>query len=223
MKSRDSTNPPRVRLPITLQVLIAIKQLWERDGITHDMWAAATLCFFGFFRSGEITVPSVAAFNPTVHVTWGDVTFDNSANPSSACMKLKRSKCDQFGAGVNVHLGQTGSPLCPIAALLAYIASRRDTPGPFFRDTHGNPLTKGVFVRRICRALTRLGFPAAQFAGHSFRIGAATAAVEAGLEDSAIQSLGCWSSSAFLLYIRTPKNQLARFTSRIANARQFRG
>ncbi len=111
-KSRNPANPPRVCLPITLQVLIAIKQLWERDGITHDtvmMWAAATICFFGFFRSGEITVPSVVAFDPTVHVTWGDVTFDNSANPSTACVKLKRSKCDQFGAGVNVHLGRTGS------------------------------------------------------------------------------------------------------------------
>eukprot|EP00741_Cyanophora_paradoxa_P002102 tig00000551_g2038.t1 len=37
---------------------------------------------------------------------------------------------------------------------------------------------------------------------HSFRIGAATAAFEAGLPDYAIQLLGRWRSDAFQLYIR---------------------
>ena len=65
------------------------------------------------------------------------------------CIKLKRSKCDQFGTGVTVYLGRTDSPLCPVTALLAYMASRQDSPGPFFRDDKGHPLTKAVFVRAI--------------------------------------------------------------------------
>lgn len=36
---------------------------------------------------------------------------------------------------------------------------------------------------------------------HSFRIGAATSAAKAGIEDSTIHMLGRWSSSAFLVYI----------------------
>lgn len=39
------------------------------------------------------------------------------------------------------------------------------------------------------------------FASHSFRIGAATAAVKAGLEDSVISLLGRWNSSASLGYV----------------------
>ena len=193
--------------------------MWERTAVTHNtlmMWAAVTTCFFGFFRSGEITVPSLTAFNPAVHLAWGDVAVDDPGNPTAIRIRLKRSKCDQFGAGVNVHVGKTNTPLCPVTALLAYMASRQHAPGPFFRDERGQPLTKARFVREVRNALSQLGLPAKQFAGHSFRIGAATAAAQAGLEDSVIQSLGRWSSAAFLLYIRTPREQLARFTAQIA-------
>ena len=144
--------------------------------------------------------------------------MDNQARPTVICIKLKRSKCDQFGTGVTIHLGRTNSPLCPVTALLAYnMALRQGCLAPFFRDNEGRPLAKAFFVRAICQTLSELGLPADQFAGHSFRIGAATAAAQAGLEDSVIKALNRWSSAAFLLYIRTPRSQLAQFTRQIAN------
>ena len=97
------------------------------------------------------------------------------------------------------------------------MSSRQDAPGPFFRNERGHPLTKAAFVQKIRQALSQLGLPAEQFAGHSFRIGAATAAAQAGLEDSVIQALGRWSSAAFLLYVRTPREHLAQFTARLAS------
>ena len=223
VRARTPARPLRVRLPISITILTAIKHLWERSAITHDtlmLWAAATMCFFGFFRSGEITTPSLTAFDPTVHLSWGDVAVDDPIRPKSIRIHLKRSKCDQFGAGVDIHLGRTTSPLCPVTAVLAYMASRQDTPGPFFRDERGRPLTKATFVQKVRHALSQLGLPAEQFAGHSFRIGAATAAAQAGLEDSVIQALGRWSSAAFLLYIRTPREHLTQFTARLASQPQ---
>ena len=76
----------------------------------------------------------------------------------------------------------------------------------------GNPLTKSKFTKGVQNVLQALGLPHADFTGHSFRIGAATAAARAGVEDSLICTLGRWNSSAFLAYIRTPQDQLAQFS-----------
>jgi len=51
--------------------------------------------------------------------------------------------------------------------------------------------------------------PQDQYAGHTFRIGAETAAALAEVEDSIIQTLGRWQSVAFLQYIRMPNERLA--------------
>ena len=57
-----------------------------------------------------------------------------------------------------------------------------------------------------------IGIQAHQYAGHSFRIGAATMAALAEVPDSTIQMLGRWNSTAFLRYIRSPKDHLAAGT-----------
>ena len=69
----------------------------------------------------------------------------------------------------------------------------------------------------VRNAVGELGLPKEHFAGHSFRIGAATSAVQAGLEDSMIMTLGRWSSAALLRYIRTPKVTLEAATTRLSS------
>jgi len=168
------------------------------------MWAAATLCFFGFFRSGEITVPTEKSFDPTKHLTWGDIAIDNTEDPQTLKVFLRRSKVDQLGKGVDVYIGKTDCPLCPVLAIVQYMTVRGQEEGPFFQLQDGRPLTKAVFTSKVREGLRAIGLPEQNFAGHSFRIGAATTAASVGIEDSVIRTMGRWSSAAYLVYIRTP-------------------
>jgi hypothetical protein len=56
--------PKRTRLP---NIIKAMGAVWEAQGPSQGhvmLWAAVTLCFFGFLHSGEVTVPSDTAFDP---------------------------------------------------------------------------------------------------------------------------------------------------------------
>ena len=219
--TQRASGPQRIRLPITPAILEKLRTHWQAyQNFDHTMlWATAATCFFGFFRAGEITIPTAGSFVQEHHLAWGDVAADSEKRPSIIRVHLKKSKTDQIGKGVDVYLGRTGSSICPVEAVVAYVAVRGDSPGCFFRFEDQSPLTKSRFVARVRQALLELGLPYDNFAGHSFRIGAATAAAGAGIEDSVIKKLGRWSSAAFLSYIRTPRHELVQYTSRMGNLR----
>ena len=64
--------------------------------------------------------------------------------------------------------------------------SRGTQPGVFLTSSH-RLVTKSWFVGEIRNILDVIGLPQNQYAGHSFRIGAATTAAVVGIEDSMIQ------------------------------------
>jgi len=75
---------------------------------------------------------------------------------------------------------------------------------------HIPPLTRQRFVARVREALTLAGIDCSPYSGHSFRSGAATTASKCGISDATIKMLGRWKSSAYQLYVKTPRDQLAR-------------
>ena len=79
----------------------------------------------------------------------------------------------------------------------------------------GRPLMRQTFIVAMRSALREAGVEAGHYAGHSFRIDAATTAAARGLEDSMVQMLGRWKSLAYLEYIRIPHHQLASYTARL--------
>ena len=54
---------------------------------------------------------------------------------------------------------------------------------------------------------------------HSFRIGAATSAKEAGFSDVQKKMLGRWKSEACQLYVHTPREQLAKLSKQLATVK----
>ena len=69
-------------------------------------------------RAGEFT--RVSSTEDTLSVS--DVSVDSRDNPQVLAVFLRRSKTDPFGAGVHLYIGRTGDVLCPVTAVLGYLA-----------------------------------------------------------------------------------------------------
>ena len=204
--------PPSQRLPITGDIMRSLHTVWISECPDPDnvmLWAAACVGFFGFLREGEFTSPSANAFDPEVHLCLSDIALDSHTSPTMVRLRIKQSKTDPFRLGVDVFLGSTGAIICPIQAIIQYIAVCSPNPGPLFVTQDGSPLTRAMLVTRLHTALQQAGIPSGQYSGHSFRIGAATTAAKSGMEDSLIQTLGRWKSEAYKIYIRIPRQELA--------------
>ncbi len=196
----------RTRRPITPTILLGLKRVWQREANLRNakmLWAAACLCFAGFLRSGEASCPSETSFDLETHLCFRDIAVVNRAAPTALQVTIKASKTDPFRLGVTLHIGVSGGPLCPVAAVLNYMVARGCRAGPLFCWEDGKFLTRSRFVASVRAALTEAGFVAKDYAGHSFRIGAATTAAQRGIQDSLIKTLGRWESSAYTLYVRT--------------------
>ena len=89
---------------------------------------------------------------------------------------------------------------------------------PLFVLADNRLLTRTAFVTMLCVELGKLGLDSTLYAGHSFRIGAATTAEAAGLLDWLIQALDKWSSACYLRYIRIPLTSLSQASTTLANA-----
>lgn len=200
--------PRRPRLPITPAILRKVWQVIRAPPHSHDqvmIWAAMNTCFFGFLRAGEICTPTTSSFDPSWHLCLGDVALDSHAAPSKIYVTIKAST-----------LGKTNHMLCPMTSILPYLARRGSSAGPLFQFQDGSFLTREKFVSEVRQLLMAAGIDPEPYAGHSFRIGAATTAAQAGMDAPLIQTLGRWKSSAYQLYIRIPRESLASVSSVIA-------
>jgi len=167
------------------------------------IWAAMALAFFGFTRLGELICNS--QFSSDAHRTPLDIIFHPSqSNPSHLLFRVKLSKADPFRMGHTLLIGQTNQSICPVNAMKHYLTRRKITPGTFFILASGRPLTKDALTAETRQLLSHLGCQASDYAGHSYRIGAATAAASTGLPQWLVKTLGRWSFDCYERYIQCP-------------------
>lgn len=102
MKSRTAS--------FAVLIMRLLKQACEAEGPSFNhmmLCAAACTCYFDFLRAGEATVPSLSAYDSSVHLSISDISIDSRVRPTSVAVRIKASKTDPFRAGVDVHLGRT--------------------------------------------------------------------------------------------------------------------
>ena len=77
-------------------------------------------------------MPSQEVFDPDAHLSPSDIAIDNKESPSVIQVAIKQSKTDPFRNGVQLYLGKTGKDICPVTAILPYLALRGASAGPLF-------------------------------------------------------------------------------------------
>ncbi len=170
------------------------------------MEAACTVAFFAFLRCSEFTVKG--SFDPASNLCVSDVCVD--ANCSRADILLKASKTDPFKEGVKLYL-YSNECVCPVRALAKYLKVRRGLQvdsASLFLDEAMRPLSRNYFQQKLKHLLPICGVSSAEYNTHSFRIGAATMASKAQVEDHMIQTLGRWASHAYSRYIHVTQDSI---------------
>lgn len=152
-------------------------------------------------------------------VTWADVSVDSRRNPQRLQIRLRVSKTDQERKDTSVFVGKTGCALCPVAAVLDFVAERGSGAGPLFHWSNGVPLTRRRLNDELKLAVESTGSGSSHTSTHSLRAGAASEAAAKGVGDATIQALGRWRSAAYRVYIRPKREELARLSKTIARPR----
>jgi len=82
----------------------------------------------------------------------------------------------------------------------------------------GTKLTRPIFVLALATILIKLNINPRHYNTHSFHIGAATLANQAGMSPLQIKALGRWQSEAYQRYIRFSPNQPANMTNSLISS-----
>ena len=145
--------------------------------------AAFTLAFFGLLRVSEFTCPSPYTFDASYHLSPTDVSF--SHNPTIMHIHIKQSKTDPFRLGCTIRLAQTNNALCPIRAMLQFLALRPPVPGPLFLFHDGSFLSYSD-IRDVLSHTFPFSTPGTM-GTHSFRIGGASMLCSLGVPEATVQ------------------------------------
>lgn len=216
------------KLPITPEIFRQMRQAYDGSGFSKQQLATfdaiSNLALFCGLRLGELLGSGSAAARARAPPTVGDLTRFDAADGQPAYFQLflRRSKTDQAGLGSYVRLADIGSVggLSPFAAVDSWLQLRLEgrrvdqvAKEPLFLchragSSAPTPLSIEYFRAMLQQLLSRAGFPASSYSGHSFRKGCASLLAAAQVPDSVIKAIGRWKSDSFLDYIVTPLSQV---------------
>ena len=198
---------PQQKLPITVDILLAMHQQMDMTNIVHIVvWAAFLVAFFGFLRKANVVPPRAQDFNANEHLSRSSFSKDHKGYIAT----LFKTKTNQFTERVLQipFLPIPGSPLCPVSALnRMFQCVSAPTPSPAFVIPHRGSLltlTHASYTRYLHHFLRLAGIDPSNYSGHSFRRGGCTFASEAGAPSHFIKTHGDWASSSFEHYLSKP-------------------
>ena len=192
-----------VRLPSTPvilnKLLAATRHVFSSAYKALMMRAMMVLAFKAYLRVGEM-VPRIKG-NFQGCLLYCDITV----TADTVIILFRHFKhSDKHGPQTITIRGRTieNTDIQPIQVISQFMQARGTVAGTLFSFPDGTPLLRRDFNGALKSLLAFCGFDSSHFKGHSFRIGAATAAALRGELDAQIRDAGRWASDAFKRYIR---------------------
>ena len=205
-------SPPRPKLPVTTDMLLAMRQCLNLSNSYHaSFWAICLTAFFGLFRKSHLLPDSGCAFDLTKQFTRGDFSLSSFG----FIVHVRWSKTIQLGQRTLfiplIRISQ--SVLCPVAAISQAFAL---VPGASLghqafcflgSDSRICVFTYKAFMKLFKSLLARIGCRPREFGSHSFRRGGASFALQSGVPLDVISIMGDWRSDAMFCYLHMPFSQ----------------
>lgn len=199
--------PPASRHPKWAPVTVGLmERICSKLDLSDPLDAAIASClsttFYSVACTGEFTVPTLTAFDPTRHVKPSDISVRRDRNDLEVTVfHLPKTKCATEGE--DVFWSHQDGITDPKALLKNHLQiNNPPANGHLFAYKHRRgfrPLTKGTFLERINTIVTALG--EVDLKGHGIRIGGTLEFLLRRVPFDVMKSLGQWLSEAFTLYL----------------------
>ena len=195
------SRPVHQKLPILVDHLVRFHGVLDMSSPKHlAAWCAMLLAFFGCMRLSNLVPAAQKDFDPLKHLKRDDIKFVNDM----LLVFFKWSKTNQSAKKVSwIPISSVADPRFNISVNFKKLMNSVlvSNSAPLFSFGKDNFHTKCSLVPILNMCTSETGLPPADYSWHSFRRGAAVFAYELGLDDSAVQLFGDWSSSAFKTYL----------------------
>ena len=188
-------------LPITPRILRKIyKYVDMRKPEDLALWCSFLIIFYGLRKSNA--VPKSSKFDPRKVLTRRNISVD--VNTNMVFIYIGFSKTNQFGSRdlVIPVPGNDDPSLDPVRHITdLFTLVRADPDDPAFMFGNSSFISYSSFTTRLKTLLTKAGFDAKLYSGHSFRRGGATFLHQCGGTALMVQASGDWSSQCFTRYL----------------------
>ena len=210
------SRPVRQKLPFTLSHLCVFYNYLDLcDPKQLSCWCAMLIAFFGCFRLSNLVPPSMGKFDALKQLKRDDLKFEKKY----VLIYYKWSKTNQNANKVSwVPIGSVSDPRFDVKCHFKKLYSLVKVPSdaPLFSFKKNSCHSRFTLVNLLEKCVLFAGLSPSDYSWHSFRRGSAVFAFELGLEDSAVQLLGDWSSDAFKAYLEFAFTRKAAIAKKIA-------
>ena len=213
--------PPKRKLPITPELLIAFYHLLDMSVVENLVfYCACVVAFFSFFRKSTLLSKDLESHDPASNLCRKDVKF----LADGALLSVRHTKTIQFHERVlQVPLTKSDTILCPrrFLQLMFHMCPNVPEEAPLF-SFHQKGILKCLshsnFVSKLKDLVAMVGLNAADFSGHSFRRAGATYAWQNGMSVQLIMAQGDWKSDSWMRYVNISMQDRVLAANKLADS-----